>query len=113
MMTEKEAREKWCAFARVIAANSDGPYFTAVPGVYAHNRVQEQGHKNEEATWNAAHECVGRKCMSWRWFDGLSDDGSGCHMTPTKHVIRHPDNNPAETRPLSDRRGYCGLAGKP
>lgn len=55
--------------------------------------------------------CIASRCMAWRWWDGLSDDGTAHHRKPTSHAPRVPE--PPEGRPLDQRRGYCGLAGSP
>ncbi len=55
--------------------------------------------------------CLASACMAWRWWDGLSDDGTAHHRKPTSHAARAPE--PPEGRPLAQRRGYCGLAGRP
>lgn len=54
--------------------------------------------------------CSGPECMGWRWFDTLKEDGTACHHTPSAMFPRNPE---PKDRPLSERRGYCGLAGKP
>lgn len=91
-MTEEEARQKWCPFARcgdTAGCNRNGSEFELKP------------------------YCIASDCMAWRWWDTLSDDGTGVHMVPTAHRPRHPLNDPNFPRPLEERWGYCGLAGKP
>jgi hypothetical protein len=53
--------------------------------------------------------CAGAHCMAWRWWDSLKDDGSKCDHRPTVIMPRVPE--PDTGRELSERRGYCGLAG--
>lgn len=50
--------------------------------------------------------CTASECMTWRWFDAVSDDGTRCHYL----IGRNNDHLPLD---LSERRGYCGLAGTP
>ena len=60
---------------------------------------------------HAGIACEASDCMAWRWFDTLTDDGTACDWKPTAMVRRHPDDT--KQKPLDQRRGYCGLAGKP
>ncbi len=94
MLTEDEAKRKWCPSARAIPARLDDDGMIAVPaGVPAHNRVQERG--ETEATWHAAHNCLASVCMAWRWTHSSAEVGG----------VKRIDHE--DTRPL----GYCGLAG--
>ena len=56
-------------------------------------------------------KCVGPSCMAWRWFDDVSDDGKRIHHKPTAKLARMPERDDGYA--LSERRGYCGLAGQP
>jgi len=87
-MTEEEARGKWCPFTRDERSNR--PIAVAPAECFP---------------------CLASACMAWRWWDGLSDDGTTHHRRPTPHTARVPE--PPEGRPLDQRRGYCGLAGSP
>lgn len=109
MLTEEEAKTKWCPYSRVIVAKtSTGTQATVDRLQAACNRID-----NGPATWAApdASCCIGRACMAWRWFDGVSDDGTTIHRAPTHMRRREPE--PKEGRPMSERTGYCGLVGKP
>lgn len=85
VMTEQEAREKWCPFARTIKTTS----FNGVPQwEVAGNRVDANpvlGIRGEDSPWPC--RCIGPDCMAWRW------------------------QSPATREAIS--RGYCGLAGEP
>lgn len=54
--------------------------------------------------------CRAAGCMAWRWWDVLTDDGTACHHKPIPHAARVPE--PPAGRPLAQRRGFCGLAGR-
>ena len=52
--------------------------------------------------------CIGQHCAAWRWWD------------PTHREIVNPDPNwraigatPVHHEVVENRRGYCGLAGRP
>ena len=62
--------------------------------------------------------CLGSKCMAWRWWFGDSE------YIFEYGSLTEPPNNSREWIPAlehpgkwaslnNDRRGYCGLAGKP
>ena len=72
LLTEEEAKKRWCPFVR----------YTSVRGVGI-NRWTDEGDDNFNPN---ATRCLASKCMAWRDV---------------------PD--PYER----DKRGYCGLAGKP
>jgi hypothetical protein len=68
-MTEREAKEKWCPFAR--------------------SRDGLGGTENRRPDGAPIHRCLGAGCMAWRWFivDGrLSTEGfcgcAGVHGAP-------------------------------
>ncbi len=60
MMTEEQAREKWCPHARVSASNEPAL------GNHAANRWE-----NPQGLPDGAG-CIASDCMAWRWQDSLS-----------------------------------------
>lgn len=84
IMTEIEAGEKWCPQT---------------------SRLYGSGSQEEEF-----HVCMGHHCALWHWYDSISDDGTKCHWRPTRLYPRLPDDT--HPKPLSQRRGYCGLKGQ-
>ena len=97
MMTEEEARKKWCPFARqMVEIRSQGGGVTGPVAVASANRFND-----DKGTL-----CVASGCMAWRWgeskFEGAQavvDAGHGRQRIGTVDV--------------EIKRGYCGLAGKP
>ena len=85
-MTEDEAKQKWCPFARVSSL-VDGETHPAA------NRLQTLDHE-------VVSYCIASDCMAWRWV--------GSHHDGTPPTISTDEN---ENRKLI--KGYCGLAGKP
>lgn len=85
MLTETEAKTKWCPFARVATQYADGKPI---------NRV---GSDSEESPVPVIEmifdesKCIGSDCMAWRWKTSL----------PTSFV------------PKPTSTGHCGLAGTP
>ncbi len=52
-MTEDEARELWCPFARVV--------YPATDDSAGHNRVRDKTVPSENSY------CIASGCMAWRW----------------------------------------------
>jgi len=70
MLTEEEAKKKWCPFAREPAETADGS------GV-AVNRLPQQDAQP------FVTPCLASGCMAWRW--GLEDgDDDWGHLQPSK-----------------------------
>jgi hypothetical protein len=70
MMTEEEAREKWCPFARtqVLQTDDDGTVYGA-----AVNRTILPAPQGIMSELVAGTQCIGSRCMAWQWvgmFDG-------------------------------------------
>jgi hypothetical protein len=86
MMTEEEARGKWCPFVR----QSNGP-----DGSW--NRTL---HESASLTEPRTYGCIASECMAWRWEDGVIPGTDGKFYFGDETAQR-----PA--------RGYCGLSGKP
>lgn len=65
MITEEEAKAKWCPFARAIGHATDG-------ATHAINRAYPGGELDIE--WS---RCIASACMAWRWaekWDTLNDE---------------------------------------
>ncbi len=89
MHTEKEAKEKWCPFARAPNGESGMP-------------INRQGDYPEHVC------CVASSCMAWRWSYEEQDVGGSLERipyyksTPIKDSPGHFENAPV---------GHCGLSG--
>lgn len=90
-VTEYEAKQRWCPFARVVVAQ--GRSLTAKKPLASGNRVSgplaPDGASREDMTNPEASRCIASACMAWRW-----------------------DIERNRAGPEIDH-GYCGLAGKP
>ena len=85
MMTEEQAREKWCPFVRVgFGMNAPDQSCIAATG-------------NRMTTMDDECNCIASDCMAWRW----------AHLGGDHNAIGEPlpENVPGE--------GYCGLSGTP
>jgi hypothetical protein len=87
-VSEKEARTKWCPFARVATCNSDG----GNPSAASPNRISLRG-SDALSILPSGALCVGSDCMAWR--------------VPMLRLDKH-----GFAEPNAEREGYCGLAGK-
>lgn len=94
MHTEKEAKERWCPFARVFHYKFSMECPEAVP-VPAHNRIVINKEDDVDPVTACDYgnlKCIASGCMAWRW-----DEERGSHEVE------------AGRPPL----GFCGLSGKP
>jgi hypothetical protein len=85
IVTEAEARGKWCPFARVVSLYTKAKTQTAIVS----NRACEGIAPNlsvEERQNPPSARCIATRCMAWKW-DPSSPKSSG-----------------------NQRCGYCGLA---
>jgi len=112
MLTESDAKQRWCPWARAEITDGDGSPLASA------NRLAAVGHEGPDIEWPDAR-CIASDCMAWRW-DELRDtrerklvnkktgaeEFSGT-TADTEWVLV----NPLERMP--QRMGYCGLAGKP
>lgn len=96
MITEREAKEKWCPQGRKIygGKTNDGKW-KPVEHVSTFNLVEimpspDKKHKREFQRT----ECVGSQCMAWRWAE--------------KSAIEVP-----MIGEVGERKGYCGAYGRP
>jgi hypothetical protein len=82
MMTEEEAKTKWCPAVRVYRRTS-------------HDNVDySETNRGEDTATPTAHNCIGSACMAWRW-------GQEYEYAETRLV---KDNDSAVARAL----GYMG-----
>lgn len=109
LLTEEEARKKWCPFARTGAtmvdcgrADSHSEVIQGIIGASVNRDVGSYDKDgNETVQISGRHRCIASECMAWRWrrsgFEGVTyhPDGSKTYIWP----------GPAPTY------GYCGLAG--
>jgi hypothetical protein len=90
LLTEKEARERWCPLVRDRSTvhNEDGGLAAA-----AVNTGRDLIHERDDHA-----PCIGSVCMMWRW--ACNEEGQR---------LKSGRLGDADRQPL----GYCGLAGKP
>jgi hypothetical protein len=124
MITEAEAKTKWCPFARYA--------FTDVGGV---NRWKQSAPENEPHALNPVPcRCIGSECMMWRWDTGVyrssivTPDGSSWVVEPPRPKAvpaswEFVARSPADLESVSHwvepwaeaqarRRGSCGLTAR-
>lgn len=96
MLTESEAKQRWCPFARVT-----NPWNR--PGF---NRYEDAG-GHQSSTTEAA--CIGSACMAWRWAESIGGEIVWTEVVNNGTVYAKPTGLKHE----APTQGYCGLAGKP
>ena len=90
-MTEEEAKQKWCPFARDAESNAAG-----------------------YTTTNTTAKCIGSACMAWRC--GTRGAVKHRETNVVRFLMPGDTYNPLEEIHFEadDRsNGYCGLAGNP
>lgn len=117
IMTEEEAKKKWCPFVRLTVGVIEGKGGQLTP---AFNRF---GSVETGLTENPVDcRCIASECMAWRWarieevrptatWDGpkFNEDTIPIHehpLTSAKYV------GTESGRRVATPRGSCGLAGK-
>lgn len=130
-ITEKEAKTKWCPFARVLlpvhqSGNRIGTF---------HKRIADDVDRKHYEEQEADCTCIGSGCMAWRWegnpicYVRLPDDSAhACAETEPPRPAslrdswRWDSSGAAEgescwVEPIEEAqartRGYCGLASTP
>ena len=104
LMTEEEARQKWCPFARDML--SAGGNRMAYGGGAEDEPESEDCARQFAAEMAAAHPCIASDCMAWRWGE--------CYGRATELEAKGYRGEAAQKNPRGQTRpGYCGLAGKP
>ena len=99
LLTETEARDRWCPHARVPDASADD---SAIVGV---NRLHTTDDRCN-LVMPASTDCLGSGCMAWRWGEWALTDVHTTTGDSRPMVVQVEDR----ARPT---RGYCGLAGRP
>ncbi len=99
MITEEEARKKWCPFARTVEKLTDGISFPR-------NRVVNVPNKDdltdvEFLSVLTGTTCIASECMAWRWWRPTSESIKKVMEEQEKMGIESPFKG-----------GYCGLAGE-
>jgi hypothetical protein len=95
VVTEQEAKQKWCPQARAGIGKFVDPDQSSdwtqnnVPGINAASIIGRQ----KPVIY--LHKCIGSECMAWRWCE--KQDGYEVPMVGE----------------VEDRKGYCGAYGKP
>lgn len=99
MMTEAQAKERWCPFARSLAIGG------AANAVAAVNIATVKGEEYRPP-------CIASACMAWRWDNkqGLFNLTEG-HWQEPGTVYADSDVMQERIRHADPKVGRCGLAG--
>lgn len=110
MLTEAEAKQKWCPWAMTSLMSTAG-------SVASHNRMLLLV-DNEPPKLPSACACIASACMAWRWMPYAWEvkpgfdrpEGEGWELIPTTS-----DNQVSRgwRRKKGSQQGYCGNAGEP
>ncbi|WP_331326485.1 hypothetical protein [Methylobacterium fujisawaense] len=97
LLSEADARDRWCPFARVTRRESLDPRGEAGGIVLAHGTNRDALGRVENP---ASCRCYASSCMAWRWAGWRTSWGT---------VATAPAMQDRNGPPL----GFCGLSGKP
>ncbi len=112
MMTEDEAKTKWCPQYQVATSGGD------VSSTFETDNRPEEHEQIGEKEWRRTGfmhpmaRCIGSACMAWRL-------GSEAFERATGKTVRNPLERIHQGAKASDfdlrwsNTGYCGLAGRP
>ncbi len=109
MMTEEQAREKWCPMARLLPVDktqkaNEAPQLTPRVGV-SYNRLVIVDGKGASTNLQDSR-CLASDCAMWRWDDYANNAAQELFENVAPHDA---DTKSYPPEPI----GYCGLAGKP
>lgn len=107
MLTEEQARTKWCPKSRSI---------------WQHGDRAISANRKESGEYLDSDTCLGSACMMWRWAkipanyrSGLPRDGWE-HITDDEELADYDTSEPFWLEPDAERNkrrlGWCGLAGR-
>lgn len=112
-MTEDEAREKWCPFARVAVTEHSDMHAS----IASANRLPGTGGSavdDPDLEWPSPR-CIASDCMAWRkklavkWTDRNKGEPD---PDPEIWGLINGDEGICEWRSYEPIQGYCGLAGQ-
>lgn len=107
MITEEEAKEKWCPFIRWVVNEENHLAFN--------NRIdQAEISLNEDQQGGAHSLCVASECMAWRWDKNYELDTGDKKPSGKGWKKRSIVGRMVWSRSFTgkDREGRCGLAGE-
>lgn len=103
LLTEEQAKQKWCSESREIC--------------------DKGASGNRDYQGKPMSMCLGSGCTKWRWFDRPGDvrfsapDGTGPGPEWIDAGVKEGSLPGIQVRrwrrPIPNRRGFCGLAGLP
>ena len=105
LLTEEQARAKWCPHAAVVqyAYNEDAP----APAPSGNRELFTTGAFKCSNSLNGAALCIASECMAWRW------DASIQELPTMDFWLRTDDKTLGGVEvKRSEARGFCGLAGQ-
>jgi hypothetical protein len=114
-VTEDEAKMKWCPFARLVAGSISLDGSSTHQSQPAYNRVVDQ----DKWAFPKGGACIGSACMAWGTLpdqhqyrdlpNGQTPDGEGWEQDGEGFS----EGETSWARLITNRGGYCGLAGTP
>lgn len=115
MMTESQALERWCPFARVhVPAGLINRVAAAMRRIASKARLNGNIADAEYIEEQEADtHCIGSKCMAWRGSSDTMDLPEGVPPPSPNWDKDGPAGAVSHRQTWTLRTGYCGLAGRP
>lgn len=113
LLTEDEARQKWCPFSRGVTATASIP--AEICNSTSFNRFGIEGEDPQTPRLPQVCFCIASGCMQWRWAIWFPAE----ETDPYRKVRYVEDWQSAIVFAANEYgkngivKGFCGLAGKP
>lgn len=101
LLTEEQAKTKWCPLYRVATSGGDQSTFEIDNRPPEHVQPSEGGQWKPTGFIHPVACCIASECMAWRWIGKRSLDNT--------QWVEPVESGFVGTQ---QRRGCCGLAGK-
>ena len=102
MMTEEEAKKKWCPEVRLSAISENGKHYYAASRDRCFFVPPNTKDPERDIT-----KCIASACMMWRW------ENQDIWINRVEEGEKVSGMDTQEAADCLPRLGYCGLGGKP
>ena len=107
LLTEEEAKTKWCPMARSLDFSSNRRHPQLIPGKHDGDALTERGQIHEQC------KCIASGCMMFDWY--VLVNGRRPVWMPSKEraELYAQEHRESDLPNRAEVLGRCGLAGKP
>lgn len=113
MLTEEEAKTKWCPHVRNVLPLDEGN------GSFNRGNPEDPAGLSHSDGYQC--NCIASACMAWRWHDQVHHRDVELWSKSRNTRVHSAYSDDSDWRPVSGNKddeppsavGYCGLAGSP